>query len=148
MTAPEFGDAPTTLKTLLQAAMEPGTVEINILEDQAGGFTRGLSAGATGVPPTIVFIQEVGGTTPLHLLQEDVRVEVITYTRGAPSTARAMAKRIQRALWLSVIDQVVTPSGSLRFMRTDTRPYVQQLAGIPATIVRTSATYTFGHRSR
>lgn len=146
MAEPVFGDCLVFLSEVLSPLFPQA--EFDYGRTQSDGMTRGLSVGAPDRKPQYVFLQEVGGTTASHLLLDIPRVEVITFNRGTPSSGREFARRIQRALWSAWRNQTTTPQGHIRFFSTEVRPYLQQVAGLPADIVRTSATYSFGYRSR
>lgn len=96
-----------------------------------------------------VFVQDLGGSTPSFLLQTDVRFEVQSYVHQTDTVAPVVfAQAIQRAIYLAAYEQTSFAGGHARRPTTEVRPYHQALAGIPATVVRHSATYTIGYRSR
>lgn len=140
MADPVFGSSTAFLLEYLQSVF-PGAK----FTDDEFRLPEGLSAQPDR---PFVFVQEQGGNTPSHLLLDRPRVEVLCYVYGTKSAGLTFSRAVQRALFMAHFDQVANQHGWIRRLVTEIRPYRQNLSGIPAQIVRTSATYSFGFRSR
>jgi len=141
MAIPVFGDPMQYVVGLLQVAIPTAIVTSDPMRHNE--YSK--------VNSTIEFIlvQDQGGSTPSFLHQTDVRFEVISFTHKTnPIRPLVFAQRIQRAIYMAAFDQLVFANGHARRPRTDVRPYIQALHGVPAEITRCTGTYTIGYRSR
>lgn len=94
-----------------------------------------------------VYVQETGGgTSPLPDRQDNAQIDVVVYSQGGRSLATDRARQIQHSIRLAWHEQTDHGYGYIRNWSTVTKPYVQQLAGIPASTVRVSATYSIATR--
>jgi hypothetical protein len=140
MALPVFGDPVQLVEDILKAAFPSATITSDPLQFSQFSVVRDGKQ--------FIVVQETGGSTSSHLLQDNVRFDVQSYTYGDRKTGIEFAYAVQRALFLASFNQFTSGAGHMRRLRTEVRPYRQQLAGIPAQVVRCSATYTFGYRSR
>jgi len=94
-----------------------------------------------------VWVQETsGGRSPLPDRLDVSNVNVVVYAQGSRLTALDYAQAIQHALRVAWYDQVTYPHGHILRFATVTKPYVQLLAGMPASTFRVSATYALSVR--
>src|SRR6187551_206555 len=141
MAIPTFGDPLAYVVALIQAAIPSAIVTSD--PQRHSEFTKVDSN------TEFVLVQDQGGSTPSFLLQTNVRFEVISFThRTNPISPLVFAQTIQRAIYMAAFNQTVYAHGHARRPRTEVRPYVQAISGMPAEVKRCSATYTIGYRSR
>lgn len=139
--APVFGDPMEYVVAVISAACPTALVTSDVkLWNRWSEVREGRQ---------FVFVQDQGGSTPSFLLQTDVRFEVQSYVHQTDSVKPVVfAQTIQRAIYMAAFDQIPFAGGHARRPSTEVRPYHQAIAGLPATVVRHSATYTIGYRSR
>lgn len=94
-----------------------------------------------------VYVQETAaGTSPMPDNLDDVVLDVVVYSQGGRTVATSRAREIQHHIRDAWFNQQDLGQGYIKNFVTLTRPYVQQLAGIPASTTRVSATYSLSTR--
>jgi len=141
MAIPVFGDPMEFVVAAIQSAIPSAIVTSD--PQRHNEFSK------VDADTEFILVQDQGGSTPSALYLTNVRCEVISFThRTYPIAPVIFAQRIQRILYTAGYDQLVYANGHIFRPRTEVRPYVQAISGLPVEVKRCSGTYTFGYRSR